>query len=268
MGDYKMKNYQVLMKLNSRITIYLRFLLAAVSRFDGGFTRSQVRRTREKMPKRNFQKSFSQFGEDALLSFFLPESTGSYLDVGAGDPISGSNTYSLYLKGWRGILIEPLREKVVKLKKKRRGDIVFENAISSREEVLEFYEYAQYEFSTTEKDNYEILSERGIFPKETYNVQGISINSLNLTVQPHEPFLFSLDCEGKDIDIIQGINFEKFLPRVICCEVWPADSKGRESLVSFLDTKGYRLVGILFLSLVFCHQEYISKREWSYLFGV
>jgi len=36
-----------------------------------------------------------------------PQGRGFYVDVGAYQPQSGSNTYKLYLKGWSGITIEP-----------------------------------------------------------------------------------------------------------------------------------------------------------------
>lgn len=33
---------------------------------------------------------------------------GRHIDIGAGHPTQGSNTYGLYLRGWRGLLVEPL----------------------------------------------------------------------------------------------------------------------------------------------------------------
>ena len=52
--------------------------------------------------------SFSQFSEDLFYArtYRLPPK-GFYVDVGAAYPIFNSNTYRLYLKGWRGITIEP-----------------------------------------------------------------------------------------------------------------------------------------------------------------
>ncbi len=52
--------------------------------------------------------SFSQFGEDAMLQSYLRDGPGFYVDVGSGSPTEGSNTYALYLRGWRGILIDPI----------------------------------------------------------------------------------------------------------------------------------------------------------------
>ena len=40
------------------------------------------------------QRSFSQHGEDILLHDLFSGSTGNYVDIGAGEPAMGSNTYS------------------------------------------------------------------------------------------------------------------------------------------------------------------------------
>ena len=51
---------------------------------------------------------FGQTAEDAILKIYLPEKKGFYLDIGAGRPIKGSNTYFLYIRGWAGVCIEPI----------------------------------------------------------------------------------------------------------------------------------------------------------------
>jgi len=51
--------------------------------------------------------SFSFYAEDLLIYHLQPQQTGFYVDVGAFHPRDLSNTFKLYLKGWRGITIEP-----------------------------------------------------------------------------------------------------------------------------------------------------------------
>src|SRR4051812_41063504 len=54
--------------------------------------------------------SYAQQGEDlAVASIFglLGVGRPTYLDVGAGDPVEGSNTYLFYERGCRGVLVEP-----------------------------------------------------------------------------------------------------------------------------------------------------------------
>ena len=54
--------------------------------------------------------SFSQFGEDVIITSMLRRygiESVTYLDIGANEPIMGSNTYGFYLRGNRGVLVLP-----------------------------------------------------------------------------------------------------------------------------------------------------------------
>jgi peptide methionine sulfoxide reductase MsrB len=88
-----------------------------------------------------FRKFFSQTGEDKLLSKYLPEMKGQYIDIGSGQPVRGSNTYFLSKKGWSGHLIDPLRFNLRLSKIFRKRDIKIEGLVSSQTEVLKFYEF-------------------------------------------------------------------------------------------------------------------------------
>lgn len=45
--------------------------------------------------------------EKYILEFFKDKPVGRYLDIGAADGKTLSNTYALYEKGWSGVLVEP-----------------------------------------------------------------------------------------------------------------------------------------------------------------
>ena len=51
--------------------------------------------------------SYSQCGEDLFIEdFFKHKNDGTYLDIGAFNPVKYSNTLLLYQKGWRGTNID------------------------------------------------------------------------------------------------------------------------------------------------------------------
>ena len=50
--------------------------------------------------------SFSQAHQDLFVLAMLPNSTGTYLDIGANDPTSINNTYLLETRGWKGLSID------------------------------------------------------------------------------------------------------------------------------------------------------------------
>jgi FkbM family methyltransferase len=59
--------------------------------------------------------SYSQFDEEEFILKFFAGFTGRFLDIGAFDGVSMSNTRALLERGWRGMLVEPLARNCVKL---------------------------------------------------------------------------------------------------------------------------------------------------------
>ena len=83
---------------------------------------------------------FSQFGEQGLISKLIPSTPGSYLDIGSGRPVSGSNTYRLYKLGWSGILVDPIRTNFLLSKTVRPRDKSF-NSLVGPSGSTSFYEF-------------------------------------------------------------------------------------------------------------------------------
>ena len=55
---------------------------------------------------------YSQLGEQMVVMNILGRMDQSkikkvYIDIGAFHPYKGSNTYKLYLKNWRGVVVDP-----------------------------------------------------------------------------------------------------------------------------------------------------------------
>lgn len=70
--------------------------------------------------------SHSQAGQDTFVHFILDGQTdGTYLEIGAGHPIEGNNTYALekYLN-WNGVSLEIEKELVENFKKERKNTII------------------------------------------------------------------------------------------------------------------------------------------------
>ena len=66
----------------------------------------------------NFGNVFSQQGQDGILAYIFREigiSNGYFVEFGAYDGITWSNTRNLYEKGWKGIFIEANKKRYKKL---------------------------------------------------------------------------------------------------------------------------------------------------------
>ena len=65
---------------------------------------------------------YGQLLEDRIIEKYCPESFGKYVDVGAGHPVRGSNSYLFYRKGWRGVTVDPIDKNVSLHRLFRRKD--------------------------------------------------------------------------------------------------------------------------------------------------
>ena len=203
---------------------------------------------------------YSQTGEDELLRKYLPENAGSYVDVGSGQPVRGSNTYFFYKRGWSGTLIDPVKFNSRLTKLFRRRDTFVRNIVSSKNTPLNFYEFYPAEYSTIEKSVAEDLVKRGIKLKSEVILNPISLASLNLTYQPFEPTLLSIDVEGHDLEVLNSNNWFAFKPRVICIEENISDNRQEGSkITNYLIAHGYEFVENTDISSIYVHTDYLES---------
>jgi hypothetical protein len=87
---------------------------------------------------------YSQEGEDIVLQRFLQEKEkGFYIDIGAHHPTRFSNTYLLYLKGWRGVNIDAMPGSMELFNELRPEDINIEVPVSDESKEMLFYIYKE-----------------------------------------------------------------------------------------------------------------------------
>jgi len=58
---------------------------------------------------------YSQNNEEQIILNYLGDSTGHFLDIGAFDGITFSNTYELVKRGWTGVMVEASPRTFIKL---------------------------------------------------------------------------------------------------------------------------------------------------------
>jgi len=199
--------------------------------------------------------SHSQFAEDLLINLSLQNGCFDkfYVDVGCHNPRRGSNTFSFYKKGWRGILIDLEDEKVLACQLARPRDIVVKAAVSNIEEVVNIY--SPKSFSTNTTINIEALDSAS-----NYKVIGtIKTRGLNSILDeydcPTQFGILSIDVEGVDYEVLLSLNLEKYRPEVICIEAW----ESRQGIQSILDGKihhyltsnGYEMSAWAGLSIIY-----------------
>ena len=155
---------------------------------------------------------FSEYYEDLILYLILFDiKKGFYIDVGAYDPIKVSVTKSFYLKGWRGINIEPQPGKIELFKKDRPDDINLQLAVGERKGKVTFYIDDQcssveekYSKNYTNKTVVEMDTMSNIC--KTYVPEGTKID------------FCKIDVEGGEKNVLLGYDFINYRPKVFCIE--------------------------------------------------
>lgn len=209
--------------------------------------------------------SYSQSGEDIIADYFF-ESIGIskpvYIDIGANQPIKGNNTYLFYLKGCKGICVEPDITLIPSLKNKRPNDVILNIGISTTvaSEADFYYFYGHYNawntFSKQDADKKSI--ESGI----AYKISQVRLDTVNNTLEKYgleKVNFISLDVEGLDLQILKSIDFEKIQPELICVETIEFSLnntvKKNEAIISYMLTKDYRVYADTNLNTLFCRSD-------------
>lgn len=166
--------------------------------------------------------------------FFGFAEEGYFVEVGANDPKSLSQTWFLERMGWQGVLVEPLPERCEALRRDRPKSKVFEVAVSAPEKTGEADFYVKDVFSSLErhlKDNV----------MEYEKVLRVKVSTLDAVLDeakiPRIDFL-SVDTEGTEIDVFRGLDIRRHRPALVLVE----DPVLTLDLHRHLEASGYRLI--------------------------
>ncbi|MEH1823017.1 MAG: FkbM family methyltransferase [Nostoc sp.] len=168
---------------------------------------------------------------DTKLEKYLNFSNGFFIEVGANDGYSQSNTYYLEkFLGWRGILVEPIPYLFNKCKRTRSNSSVYNYALVSQELDDSFVEmhYANLmsvvEGSLKSQELQAKHIEDGLKCQKIAKSYTVSVPTKTLESILNEfPYLptidfLSLDVEGYEINVLLGLNLHKYKPRYILIE--------------------------------------------------
>ena len=166
--------------------------------------------------KQNFGniKFQGQFFQDMVAFFFFQnKKEGFYIDIGANDGISGSNTYIFEQIGWNGVCIEPHPVAYKYLKKYRKCDC-YNVALST--EVNENVDFFKASASVLSGLNEGMEESHKQWAKDSGKTEIIKVKTVtfdeimaNYPTVNHIDFM-SLDVEGYEIPILETINFNKY----------------------------------------------------------
>ncbi len=172
-------------------------------------------------PWRNI--SYSQEGEDLVLKrIFGNKTNGFYVDVGAHHPKRFSNTYALYLKGWKGINIDATPGSMNQFNKIRSRDINLEIGVSQKEQEINYYIFNDSALNSASKE----LSEKRDLDEENYFIKQITkvnvkplYKILDIYLSKNKIDFLNVDVEGLDLDVLKSNNWNKYRPEFVLVEI-------------------------------------------------
>jgi len=216
----------------------------------------------------NTQISFSQFGEDMVVSALLlslgrDRTPGFYVDVGALDPVYASNTQMLFLRGWSGVNIDANPDAIEKFRHARPGDRNVHAAVSDREGEVEFDIYTVAGLSTADPA-----------AKAAYAQDGRAKLARRLTLRTrrladilaeHVPSwqsidLMSVDVEGMDLAVLRSNDWRRFAPYLLLVEDAALSLLDRpeSEIFRFLRPLGYRLFSQTYITSIYVRDQPVT----------
>jgi len=172
--------------------------------------------------------------ERLLAEFFRDVNDGFFVDVGAADPEFISQTWQLEQKGWRGVLIEPRPDCAAELRRLRRAKVYEVAATSPRN---------RGSMRMNVLGRYSSLNDRlviaGLRPEGEIEVETRTLDDILADAQAPAPIDFiSIDVEGHELDVIEGLDLARWRPRLLLVEDHVLNLK----LHRAIERRGYRWV--------------------------
>jgi len=221
----------------------------------------------------NARISFSQCGEDLIMKGAVDHyqlRDIHYLDLGANEPVKGSNTYFFYQRGYTGVLVEPNPVLCQKLKAARPKDVCLNIGVGiGSDGNADYYVFAEEHsayntFSAEEKD---ACIASGVPLKQVLNIPLLDINTIIKEHFSRPPEILSIDVESMDEAIIRSLDFEQHAPLIICAEtaslsgILSGTEEKRRGLIDFIVSKGYFIYGDTYLNTIFCSKTLLSGKK-------
>jgi FkbM family methyltransferase len=204
--------------------------------------------------------SYSQFGEDrALMDIFQEVRNGVYVDVGCNHPISYSNTFALYLRGWSGLTVDAIASTVAMHRQIRTRDHSVCAVVSDQDAMVEFFQPHRTTLTAGVGQKNDGHWRRTVDNSTVTRVRTRRLDSLLLEHRIEPGFeLLCVDVEGYEMQVLNSLDLVKWKPKVCLVEIHGFDIENfaDDLVVPHMRSAGYRLIGYLQPNAFFASGEF------------
>ncbi len=195
--------------------------------------------------------SYAQNREDMILHTLLHATKkGFYVDVGANHEDLHSVTKFFYLRGWRGINIEPTKRLFDEINEKRKRDINLNLAISNKTGTIAFREYPHHDGLSTMDTTIMSNHEAEKLPHIDYKVKAVPLKQIFKQHKVTVIDFLKIDVEGYELECIESNDWKKYRPRIVVVE-----ATHRQKLIDIFEGLDYRYEFFDGLNLYFVEKD-------------
>lgn len=194
------------------------------------------------------KSSYGLGGLDQLLIGYISKKRGFFIELGANDGVAQSNTLILELVfGWSGVLVEPVSDSFRKLQKNRNSR---RNYLANVACVSFSFEGEHVSLALSNLMSSPLIPSNDLDVRAHVLGKGVGgplptelVEARTLTAvleeakAPHEIDLLSLDVEGGEMEVLEGIDFLSYRIDWILVE-----SRSPRDVSNLLQAHGYQLV--------------------------
>jgi len=171
-----------------------------------------------------YTTTYAQNREDIIIdAFFKGKKSGFYVDIGANHPVIDSVTKLFYIKGWRGINIEPNPILANLLKADRSQDLTITKGVGDKKGNATLRIYTNGDGLSTYSDD--VKAEKGTIYdgiKKEYDDVETEIDTLegifNSVPDLKRIDFMKIDVEGLEYAVLSGNDWKTYRPELICIE--------------------------------------------------
>jgi len=188
---------------------------------------------------------------------FEDQRGGFFIEAGAHNGTRQSTTMQLLPKGFAGVLVEPDREMANLCANKRPESKVYNCALVSHEYASKYdvIGFTPNEFSKLmSKVYFQHNRKDAPIPDKMEMVMARTLTFIlddafsTKFKQGTQIDFLSLDVEGAELEVLNGLDFKKYRPRYVLIETWEQTYK---EVVSKMESEGYEWID------TYTHNDYL-----------
>jgi FkbM family methyltransferase len=169
------------------------------------------------------------FGMDRRLAEIMPWEGGTFVEAGAHDGFTQSNSYYLeHARGWSGLLVEPIPELHALCKRRRPRSRVVQSALVGPERNGEPIEIHFGDLmSTVAAGRAHAAGGLAVTGREGYSIEvpGRTLSTLLDELELTRVDLLVLDLEGAELEALAGLDLARHAPRYVLIETLERDDQ-------------------------------------------